>query len=84
MLLAVMTRVALGHTGRPLVLPRGAALCYLLVHLGALLRVVAASLPDLPSVLLLRAGASWSLAFALYAALYARILWAPRVDGRPG
>ncbi|HEX5064707.1 MAG TPA: NnrS family protein [Myxococcota bacterium] len=84
MLLAVMTRVALGHTGRMLVLPRGAVLCYVLVHLGAGLRVAAAALPAAPRGLLVCAGVSWSLAFALYAALYARILVAPRVDGRPG
>jgi uncharacterized protein involved in response to NO len=84
MILAVMTRVALGHTGRPLSLPRGALLCYALVHLGALLRVVAAALPGAPGVLLVRGGVSWSLAFALYAALYARILCTPRVDGEPG
>ena len=38
MILAVMTRVGLGHTGRPLVLPRGAVGCYLLVHAGAAAR----------------------------------------------
>ena len=84
MLLAVMTRVPLGHTGRPLVLPRGAVACYALVHLGALLRVTAAALPASPPALLVAAGVAWAGAFALYAALYAPILWGPRVDGRPG
>jgi uncharacterized protein involved in response to NO len=84
MLLAVMTRVPLGHTGRPLVLPRGAVACYALVHLGALLRVLAAAFPAAPPALLAAAGFAWAGAFALYAALYAPILCAPRVDGMPG
>jgi uncharacterized protein involved in response to NO len=40
MILAVATRVALGHTGRPLAAPRGIPSAYALVSLGALLRVV--------------------------------------------
>jgi uncharacterized protein involved in response to NO len=84
MLLAVMTRVSLGHTGRPLRLPRGAALCYALVHAGALARVLSAALPAAPAWLLLAAGILWGSAFALFAALYAPILLRPRVDGRPG
>ena len=84
MLLAVMTRVALGHTGRALRLPRGAVLCYALVYLGALLRVGAAAFPGVHPPLLATAGISWALAFALYAALFAPILCAPRIDGQPG
>lgn len=83
MILAVMTRVSLGHTGRPLVLPRGAALCYVLVHLGAALRVIA-SAPAAPNALLLAAGLIWGSAFALFVALYAPILLRPRLDGKPG
>ena len=84
MVLAVMTRVALGHTGRALVLPSGAVGCYALVHLGALLRVLAAAFPAAPPALLATGGLLWAGAFALYAARYAPILWGPRVDGRPG
>ena len=85
MILAVMTRVALGHTGRPLVLPRGAVAIHLLVHAGAAARVVAAlaSAPD-PVLPLLVGGVSWAAAFGLFAALYAPILTSPRVDGKQG
>jgi uncharacterized protein involved in response to NO len=85
MILAVMTRVSLGHTGRPLVLPRGAAGSYLLVHAGAVARVAAALSPEsfqLP--LLLLGGLLWSAAFGLFAFVYGSILTAPRVDGKPG
>jgi uncharacterized protein involved in response to NO len=80
MILAVMTRVALGHTGRPLVLPRGAVACYGLVHAGAAARVAAALAPGASPAWLAAAGLLWAAAFGLYAALYVRILWRPRVD----
>lgn len=84
MILAVMTRVGLGHTGRPLVLPRGASLAYALVHAGALARLVATFLPDVYLPALTLAAILWSAAFGLFSALYAPILMRPRVDGQPG
>lgn len=85
MIMAVVTRVSLGHTGRALVLPEGAALSYVLVHAGALVRVGASLAPGAAvGPLLLVAGLAWASAFALFAVLYAPILWSPRVDGKPG
>jgi uncharacterized protein involved in response to NO len=83
MILSVMSRVALGHTGRPLVAPRGMALAYLLVTLGAVLRVVGPSAAPSLSVLWI-AGGLWSAGFAIFSALYVPILLRPRVDGQPG
>jgi uncharacterized protein involved in response to NO len=81
----VMTRVGLGHTGRPLVLPRGAASCYLLVHAGAAARVGTPLAPSaLQPLLLLAAGLLWAAAFGLFAALYWPILTRPRIDGKEG
>jgi uncharacterized protein involved in response to NO len=85
MILAVMTRVGLGHTGRPLVLPRGAVGSYALVHAGALARVGAAFAPGpVQASLLLVGGLLWAAAFGLFAVLYAPILTGPRVDGGDG
>jgi uncharacterized protein involved in response to NO len=86
MILAVMTRVALGHTGRALVLPAGAALCYALVHVGALARLASALAPGTAAhaPLLLTGGLLWAAAFGLYAILYAPILLRPRIDGAEG
>jgi len=86
MILAVMTRVALGHTGRPLVLPRHAVACYGLVHAGALARVASALAPGATAAAFLLAlgGVLWAAAFGLYVVLYAPILVRPRVDGREG
>jgi uncharacterized protein involved in response to NO len=83
MILAVMTRVPLGHTGRPLVAPRGIPLAYALVSLGALARVLGPALaPGFAAIAL--AGALWSAGFAIFVFVYAPILVSPRVDRQPG
>lgn len=84
MILAVMTRVGLGHTGRPLVLPGAVVWIYLSVHAGALARVASALLPEFHDPLLAVAGMLWAAAFAGFAVVYAPILTGPRVDGKPG
>lgn len=86
MILAVMTRASLGHTGRRLASPPAATAAYLLVAAGALLRVIAAALPELAfgHILLVTSGLLWSAGFAAFVIGYARILIAPRIDGRPG
>jgi uncharacterized protein involved in response to NO len=85
MILAVMTRVSLGHTGRALALPRGAAAAYGLVHAGTIARIAATFVPgEMQSAWLAAGGLSWAAAFALFAALYAPILWRPRIDGKEG
>lgn len=85
MILAVVTRVALGHTGRPLVLPRYAVGSYALVHVGAIARVASAfATGSAQGALLVVAGLLWAAAFGLFALIYAPILTAPRADGRGG
>lgn len=84
LILGVMTRVALGHTGRPLALPSGAVLIYAAVLVAALARLVAAfDLADYRLTLLFSAG-GWTVAFLLFLALYWPILSRPRADGQPG
>ena len=74
MTLAVMTRATLGHTGRPLTADRWTTAIYLLVAAAAGLRVAAPFSADryLPSVW--TSGLAWSLAFALFAVHYGRML----------
>lgn len=84
-ILAVMTRVGLGHTGRALVLPPGAIASYWLVHASALLRVLAAFTSGSHQLaLLLASGLAWICAFGLFFVLYWPILARPRPDGAPG
>lgn len=84
LILGVMTRVAMGHTGRPLRLLPGAVLIYYAVSLAALARLAAAlGLIDyrLPVV---TAAIGWVLACILFVGLYWPVLSSPRADGRPG
>ncbi|QEY15294.1 NnrS family protein [Cellvibrio sp. KY-GH-1] len=84
LILGVMTRVALGHTGRTLTLPRFAIAIYVAITLAALARVLAAlQLLDY-RIGLLVAATGWSLAFATFTLIYWPILTRPRADGRPG
>ncbi len=80
MTLAVMTRASLGHTGRPKHADRLTVLIYLLVNLGALLRVFGATI-GLPTTLILgTAAAAWSGAYLLFAVTYGSSLTRPSLD----
>ncbi|HEY6825129.1 MAG TPA: NnrS family protein [Steroidobacteraceae bacterium] len=85
MILAVMTRAALGHTGRPLVVHPVTALSYALLTGAALVRVFGLALLPLsyPLVILL-AALLWTAAFLLFVVVYAPILCRARADGKPG
>lgn len=81
MTLAVMSRAALGHTGRPLVVARPIALAYPLVALAALVRALGPALaPNHYYAVMFTAGGLWIAAFLLFAAVYAPILASPRYD----
>lgn len=85
MILAVMTRASLGHTGRPLVVDPLIALAYVLVTAAALVRVFGlAVLPLSYREVILLAALLWTAAFALFLGIYAPMLLTPRVDGKPG
>jgi len=85
MILAVMTRAALGHTGRPLEVRPVIALAYALLATAVLLRVFGpALLPAGYVTTLMLAGGAWLAAFMLYLGVYSPILTRPRADGRPG
>jgi uncharacterized protein involved in response to NO len=82
MILAVMSRASLGHTGRDLVASPATVASYACVTVGALLRVAASiGLGDY-SVMLDIAGTFWGLALLLFAVVYAPILWSARVGER--
>ncbi|UNK79472.1 NnrS family protein [Sphingopyxis granuli] len=70
MTLAVMTRATRGHTGRPLEADRLTVGIYILVHLGALLRVAAPLLPIDYMLAIRIAGGLWSAAFLLFVLAY--------------
>ncbi|MDT8998033.1 NnrS family protein [Paucibacter sp. APW11] len=83
--LGMITRTALGHTGRPLRAGPVETAAYLFMALAALLRVLLPLL--LPASLMLAVQASallWSASFALYLWRYTPLLLRPRADGQPG
>jgi uncharacterized protein involved in response to NO len=85
MILAVSTRTALGHTGRPLLVGRPIVAAYLLLALAGALRVAGPVFwPDSYSGVLLATGISWVSAFLIFIAVYGPILGSPRADGKPG
>jgi uncharacterized protein involved in response to NO len=83
----MITRTALGHTGRPLRAGKWETAAFVLVHAGALCRLLAAlpSRLDLAYITLLDLSAVlWGAAFAIYFAVYLPRLVRPRADGKPG
>jgi uncharacterized protein involved in response to NO len=85
LILGMITRTALGHTGRALAAGPKETAMYVLVQLAVLLRLVAALAPDSArNVSLVGAAVCWTAAFTLYAVVYGPYLCRPRVDGREG
>lgn len=86
MVIGMMSRVALGHTGRAIVPARLTVAAYWLLNVGAALRVLAPTPWAEPwrLTLLELSGCLWSLAFLLFAIVYLPILIRPRVDGKAG
>ena len=83
MILAVMTRASLGHTGRELKASPITVLAYSCLTIGALLRV-ATSLGVGPYLLMIYvAGASWGAALVLFLIVYSPVLWGPRPGEHP-
>ncbi|KJK16941.1 NnrS family protein [Pseudomonas sp. NPDC087612] len=82
LILAMIARVSLGHTGRALQPPAGMTLAFILLNLAAVSRVLLVLWLPLGGLWL--AGVCWVLAFALYAWRYAPMLLRARVDGHPG
>lgn len=71
MILAVMTRATLGHTGQALTAGPGTAAVYLFVTLAAALRILAPIAPSGIETVLALAALCWIGAFGLFLVLYA-------------
>lgn len=85
MILGVMTRVALGHTGRPLAVPWTITAAYVLVSVAAITRIFGPWLaPQYYTQVLAVSITAWTAAFVIFLAVYASILVKPRVDGKDG
>jgi len=85
MILAVMTRASLGHTGRPLVVSRLTVLAYALLTGAAIVRVLGLDLSHATyATVIALAALLWTVAFALFLWVYAPMLLTVRADGKAG
>ncbi len=83
MLVAMVTRVTQGHSGRPMEMGAVPWLCFALLQLVALVRIRAEFSADLYLWLVI-AAYGWLLAFLPWVLRSAWIYLTPRVDGKPG
>jgi uncharacterized protein involved in response to NO len=80
MIVAVMSRVTLGHTGRMLVADRITTFLYIIVVAGAVLRVTAVFAPANILVLIVISAILWSGGFLLFVLRYGPMLITERID----
>jgi len=85
MILAMISRVTLGHTGRPLQPPKLMSVGYIAIIVGAILRVIFPGwFPEGSSWAIGFAGGLWILGYGIYVFYYGPMLVSTRADGRPG
>jgi uncharacterized protein involved in response to NO len=86
MLIAMVTRVTQGHSGRPLVMDRTSLLCFAGVQAAAVARVGSeiAHSPAAIQWLLLGSVALWLASTAAWSVRNGPIYLVPRTDGKPG
>ena len=85
LIIGMMARTALGHTGRVVRAGRWEWTAFVLVHVAALIRVAASLVPweglgagDVYAWVLLVSGIAWSAAFMTFAIAYAPVLLGPK------
>lgn len=85
MILAMMARVSLGHSGRPLNPKTVMSAAFILVIAAGILRSFFIGLWPTETTSWLWLGIScWVIAYLLYVLVYFPVLTTPRPDGRPG
>ena len=82
-LVAMVTRVTQGHSGRALVMPGAAWFAFAAIQLVAVARIAAELVPD-GMRWQAYAAIGWLVALAPWVARIGRIHLSPRIDGKPG
>lgn len=83
LLVAMVTRVTQGHSGRPLMLGRVAGIAFVAIQLVAVMRIASELASDSPAWHAV-AALGWLIAFLPWIVRSAWIYLTPRVDGKPG
>ena len=88
LVVAMASRVTLGHSGRPLRMDRYTVGCFLALQAAAVIRVaselLASAKPGWTIPLIVASALVWLAGMVLWARRYGPICLLPRVDGRPG
>lgn len=85
LIIAMMARVSLGHTGRTLSPKPIMSLAFLCVVIAAPVRaILLIAVPQLTLFSYQLSAGLWIAGYAIFVACYAKMLCTPRVDGHPG
>ncbi|WP_281555941.1 NnrS family protein [Thalassomonas sp. RHCl1] len=85
LILAMIARVSLGHTGRPLMPPKLLSYGFALISISTLLRVFGPwGAPTYTLYFIELSAVCWFIAYGAFIFKYGPMLTAPRADGRPG
>lgn len=85
LIIGMMTRTTLGHTGRPLKAGTNEIVMYVLIQIGVVARFCASiNTTGVGDGALIVAATSWSLAFVLFLFIYGPYLYRARLDGKEG
>lgn len=84
MILAMISRVSLGHTGRKINVGKLVATAFVFIGLSFVVRVFAPLIYDEYAFVILLSAAFWVLAYSIFLFRYTPILFGPRIDGRDG
>lgn len=85
LILAMILRVSLGHTGRPLSPTKAMTAAYVFITLAAIVRAFGPwVLPEEATLFIDISGTFWLFAFGIFVITYAPMLMSASKDGRPG
>ncbi|CAN7545695.1 NnrS family protein [Duganella sp. LjRoot269] len=85
LILGMIARTTIGHTGRLMRAEHHELLIFVAVQCAAVARILANIAPSgIKDVLLVAAGLCWVIAFGTYAVVFGPFLCTPRLDGRDG
>lgn len=84
LILAMISRVSLGHTGRPLKVGGAMTVAFALLFSAFLLRVFGTYWLDSYVLVITCAASLWAVGYGCFVACYWKVLTRPRLDGRPG
>jgi len=84
MILAMISRVSLGHTGRFIEVGKIMTMAFIVMVLGIITRALAPAFMADYTIVLLASAILWLIAYGTFVIMYAPVLFKPRVDGSPG